>query len=102
MELLMEEMALPVPPAPQPRSWNASPVLTGLPYSAEGFKDTRCSLTLDLRAGKKLRVINQPKWDEERFLSIEVVESSGTFAREGHIQVRFGLATSSKSVVRVL
>jgi len=103
MELLMEEMALPVPPAPQPRPWNASPVLTGLPYSAEGFKDTRCSLTLDLRAGKKLRVVNQPKWDEERYGNIcEVVESSGTFAREGHIQVRFGLATSSKSIVRVL
>merc|ERR1712072_1242209 len=103
MELLAEEMALTVPPVPEPSPWSKATVLTGLPYNSEGVKDPKCSMTLDFHPGSKLRVINQPKWDEERYgNTCEVVEPADMFAREGHIQVRFGPAGSSKSIMRVL
>merc|ERR1712224_1057026 len=94
MELLVQEMALPPPPSPKACPWTEASILTGLPYNSEGVKDPKCSMTLDLRPGSKLRVINQPKWDEERHgNTCEVVESADIFAREGHIQVRFGPAS---------
>jgi len=103
MELLAEEMALTIPPEPEARAWNTAPIFTGLPYNSEGIKDPKCSMTLDLRPGSKLRVINQPEWDEERYGSVcQVVEPADIFSREGHIQVRFGPANSSRSIMRVL
>jgi NAD-dependent SIR2 family protein deacetylase len=103
MELLAEELGLTVPPHAEPLPWSEAPVWKGLPYNPNGERDPKCSMTLDLRPGRTLRVINQPKWDEERYGdTCEVVQSSDIFAREGHIQVRFGQAGSSKSILRVL
>lgn len=103
MELLAEELALTVPPSPEACPWTDGPILTGLPYNSAGGKDPKSSLRLDLRPGTKLRVINQPDWDEARYgNTCVVVEPADIFAREGHIQVRFGAAGSSKSITRIL
>lgn len=103
MELLSEEMALDVPPAPPARPWKEAPILTGLPYGPDGQKNINARMTLDLRPGSKLRVVNQPSWDQERWGDIcEVVEAVDVIGREGHITVRFGPARSSNSVQRIL
>jgi len=103
MELLAKEMALIVLETPAAHPWSLTPVLTRLPYNSDGLRDPTCCLTLDLRPGRKLRVINQPEWDEERHGNIcEVVKASDTIAQEGHITVRFGPVGSSNSIKRVL
>merc|ERR1711871_481603 len=65
MEMLAAELSLAVPPAPAHRPWKELPVLKGLPYGADGKRSTSSRLTLDLRPGSKLRVVNQPDWDRD-------------------------------------
>merc|ERR1711871_1902824 len=65
MEMLVAELAMVVPPAPAHRPWKEGPVLKGLPYDADGKRSTSSRLTLDLRPGSKLRVVNQPDWDRD-------------------------------------
>merc|ERR1719498_215176 len=65
MEMLAAELALDVPAAPTHRPWTEGPVLKDLPYDADGKKSTSACLTLDLRPGSKLRVVNQPGWDQD-------------------------------------
>lgn len=101
MEMLVEEMALVLLPSPPV---NEERVLTGLPYGPDGKHDIRGSLTLDLSSGRKLRVVNQPAWDIEKYgPGCEVVDCEERFGgKEGHVVVRFGPAGSSNSVLRVL
>lgn len=103
MEMLAAELSLAVPPAPAHRPWKELPVLKDLPYGADGKRSTSSRLTLDLRAGSKLRVVNQPDWDRDARGNVcEVVESAESRAAEGHISLLFGKSGSSGSIVRVL
>lgn len=103
MELLAENLGLSLPPPPTPRPWANPPILTDLPYSLDGRRDCCASLTLDLRPGRRLRVVRQPRWDEERWgETCEVVEAAEVFAQEGHIMLLFGTRGSADSVQRVL
>jgi hypothetical protein len=103
MDTLAAELALVVPPAPAQWSWTEGPVLKDLPYNADGRKSTSSRLTLDLRPGSKLRIVNQPDWDRDARGNIcEVVETAESRAREGHISLLFGKSGSSGSIVRVL
>merc|ERR1712181_67159 len=103
MEMLAVELSMQVPEAPAHRPWAESPVLNDLPYGKDGHKNKTARMTLDLRPGRKLRVINQPEWDREAYGNIcEVVQSSPHIAKEGHISLRFGKAGTAGSIVRVL
>lgn len=102
-ELLAQELALSVAPAPALRAGGRPAVLEGLPYGPDGRRAPGESLRLDLRPGSRLRVVNQPDWDQETHGNVcEVVEAPDEIAREGHVSVRFGRAGSSNSVRRVL
>merc|ERR1712023_224600 len=63
MEMLADELKLNVPAAPAHRPWTEPPILRDLPYTAHGLKSESARLTLDLRPGSKLRIVNQPAWD---------------------------------------
>merc|ERR1712023_239676 len=102
MELLTTELRLSVPVAPAHRPWTNAPILRDLPYGPDGFKDSSARLTLDLRPGSKLRIVNQPDWDREAHGNVcEVTESPDCRAREGHISLIFGKGRAG-SVIRVL
>merc|ERR1712146_349575 len=78
-------------------------LLNDLPYTADGKKNSSARLTLDLRPGSKLRIVNQPGWDEQVYGNIcEVTTSSESRAREGHICLLFGKNGARGSIVRVL
>merc|ERR1712139_103639 len=105
MEMLAAELNLSVPEACAHRPW-AEPenlVLRDLPYGSDGRRSSSGRLTLDLRPGSKLRIVNQPTWDYESFgNTCEVTESPDFRAREGHISLLFGKAGRQASTVRVL
>merc|ERR1712176_180967 len=78
MELLAQDLSLAVPPvgsrmpSPQPGT-----ILEHLPYDQYGRKAPGGALTLDFRVGQRLRVVNQPGWDQKHHGGIcEVVEAS--------------------------
>jgi len=104
MELLAQELALSVPPAPEPRPWmSGGLVLKDLPYDKSGYLSDHHRLTLNLTIGQKLRVVDQPAWDTEMHGNVcEVVEGNEAMIREGHIKLRFGEAGRKSSIVRVL
>jgi len=103
MEMLAKELELAVPEAPAHRPWTEMLVLKDLPYRADGVKSASERLTLDLRPGSKLRIVNQPDWDREVYGNIcEVTASPDSRAREGHISLLFGKAGGKSSIVRVL
>jgi len=52
---------------PSPDGPGDGDLFTGLPYDpATGALDLEASLTLDLRPGARVRVVNQPGWDATR------------------------------------
>jgi NAD-dependent SIR2 family protein deacetylase len=103
MEMLATELGLTVPPAPAQRPWAQAPILKDLPYQVDGQRNESSRLTLDLRPGSKLRIVNQPLWDQEVYGNVcEVIESPESRASEGHISLLFGKAGSKGSIVRVL
>lgn len=103
MKMLAAELQLSVPEAPAHRPWTRAPVLKDLPYGTDGRKSDSERITLDLRPGSKLLIVNQPEWDREAYgNTCEVIESPEFRAAEGHISLLFGKAGAKKSVVRVL
>merc|ERR1711959_133913 len=103
MEMLATELQINVPAVPAHRPWKESPILRDLPYTADGLKSESARLTLDLRPGSKLRVVNQPAWDCEVYGSICEVTASPDFRdKEGHISLLFGKDCAAGSRVRVL
>lgn len=103
MEMLADELKLNVPAAPAHRPWTEPPILRDLPYMADGLKSESARLSLDLRPGSKLRIVNQPAWDGEIYGDVcEVIASPDFRAREGHISLLFGKHRGSGSKVRVL
>jgi len=103
MEMLATELKLQVPEPPAHRPWAQAPVLKDLPYTADGLRNASGRLTLDLRPGSKLRVVDQPDWDKDAYGNVcEVIESPESRANEGHISILFGKAGTKRSIVRVL
>jgi len=106
-ELLAEEMQLSVPvdaPAESPVAGLAPIVLEHLPYGQDGRRDESASMTMDLRPGQRLRVVNQQSWDEKQYNCVcEVVRASEVHAREGHVALRFTPRQGDgEPVVRIL
>lgn len=90
-QLLAEEMQLSVPAAAQSVDAGQFPlVLEGLPYGPDGRKNANASMTLDLRPGRRLKVVRQPAWDAKQYRGVcEVVRASEVQARQGHVALRF-------------
>merc|ERR1711879_95375 len=86
-------MQLEIPPPRQlaVEDGDASHIYRSLPYRADGSRDHNASMTLDLRQGAKLRIVNQQSWDERRWGNIGIVlETQTNLEREGHYAVRVG------------
>jgi len=101
MERLAAELKLLEPlAAPAPARAPPCALLSGLPYGPDGCRKAGASLTLDLRVGSRCRIVNQPKWDEERHGNVcIVVEAPDAIAREGHVMIQFD-SPGKKSVTR--
>merc|ERR1712060_922534 len=104
MELLAQELSLAVAlagshmPPPPP-----STMLADLPYDQHGRKAPGKTLTLDLRVGQHLRVVNQPNWDQQRHGGIcEVAQASAELASEGHVKLLFPGTDGKEPVSRYL
>jgi len=101
MTLLEKEMALVVPAAsPSPA---IMPMPLTVPYGPDGQRSDSSKLTMDLRIGCKLRVVDQPAWDNSRHGEVcEVVEAPEDMARLGHVQLLFPGHDGRKAVTRLL
>merc|ERR1712150_101637 len=101
MEKLIVELGLNMPDAPLHRPWSERPVLRDLPYLRDGKYNPSEKLTLDLRPGSKVRIVNQPNWDKKEVGGdvCEIVESRAAHVTaEGHIVVQF-LGTQVRRVL---
>lgn len=106
-KLLAEELKTVIPDSPTYNPWSHDePILRDLPYTSEGKLLTQTAsgekgITLDLRPGSKLRVVNQPSWDQEAVGNVcVVVEPAPELKAQGNICVRFG--SDSLPKLRVL
>lgn len=102
MELLSKEMGFKVAQSletPTTAKQHQADVYTDLPYSADGKLSKGSKLTLDLRPGSRVRIINQQDWDKESWGDIGVVlEPQDSLTEECHYAIRLG----KNGVVRVL
>eukprot|EP00300_Choanocystis_sp_HF-7_P024428 c25880_g1_i1.p1 GENE.c25880_g1_i1~~c25880_g1_i1.p1 ORF type:complete len:363 (+),score=67.50 c25880_g1_i1:84-1172(+) len=95
MRLLAEEMHLDVdpmdtpyiPPTLKPKQLEAN-VFHNLPYNSDGILDPLGKLTLDLRLGAKVRLVNQPDWDQQRLGTNQATISK---KQNGSYLVDFGI-----------
>ncbi|CAE7413447.1 Sirt6 [Symbiodinium sp. CCMP2456] len=74
-----------------------------IPYGRDGRKSTTAQLHLDLRVGSKLRVVDQPDWDQAKYGELcQVMEAPEELAKQGHVQLLFPGDGLKKSVTRFL
>ncbi|CAE7041357.1 SRT1 [Symbiodinium sp. CCMP2592] len=74
-----------------------------IPYGRDGRKSATAQLQLDLRVGSKLRVVDQPDWDQAKYGEIcQVMEAPEELAKQGHVQLLFPGEGLKKSVTRFL
>lgn len=103
-KLLAEELRTVIPDSPKYEPLLRDElILHDLPYTSDGklLTQTGSGITLDLRPGSKLRVVNQPSWDQAAVGNVcVVVEPAPEFKAQGNICVRFGSDSSPK--LRVL
>merc|ERR1712232_11207 len=85
MSRLMHELQIEVIPE---QVYVDGDVFCNLPFGTDGRRDSMKSLTLDLRPGCRVRLIDQPEWDLARLGSAEG-EVTGK-DKQGHFIIRFG------------
>eukprot|EP00300_Choanocystis_sp_HF-7_P018550 c20072_g1_i1.p1 GENE.c20072_g1_i1~~c20072_g1_i1.p1 ORF type:complete len:560 (+),score=127.86 c20072_g1_i1:127-1806(+) len=94
MRLLAQQLDLPLPtsdsvyfPLSVPEADLNSNVFHNLPYDENGKLDRSCQMSLDLRVGSKIRLINQPTWDSNTLGNTGVVVK---VTDEGHFVIDIG------------
>jgi len=66
-------------------------VYRDLPYDKNGLRSDRSRITLDLREGAQVRLVNQQSWDQERWGNEGVVTSPHpSLKEEGHYAIAVG------------
>ena len=76
MSMLGRELQLTVGDSPAKFSVGNGHQYTALPFNEEGILDHAAQLSLDLRPGQWVSIVDQPKWDEERVGSVGQVRST--------------------------
>mmetsp|Transcript_70939 Transcript_70939/g.132685 ORF Transcript_70939/g.132685 Transcript_70939/m.132685 type:complete len:566 (-) Transcript_70939:169-1866(-) len=103
MEMLAAEMQFDIPQAQAkvPTPVSQPHLYKDLPYTKDGMVSRKESLTLDLRPGARVRLVNQQGWDKERWGEVgEVLPPQDSLREEGHYAIKIG--GTEKSPVRVL
>lgn len=92
MQLLSVELQLgPEMEMPRPQVTELPHVYGNLPYDKNGQRSDRSRITLDLREGARLRLVNQQGWDQERWGNEGVVLSpQESLKDEGHYAIAVG------------
>jgi len=98
MELLAQELSLRLDPSPATSGppTPANHVFKNLPYAPDGRRSTEHFMTLDLREGSRVRIVNQQSWDQDRHGGEGVVlATQDALCAEGHYAIRLGQGESA-------
>jgi NAD-dependent SIR2 family protein deacetylase len=87
MSLLAKELKLSLSDCPAKYSVAKDHQYVALPYNKNGFLDHAAQLTLDLAPGRWVRIVDQPKWDEQRVGSVGQVVG---ITPDGHYRIAIG------------
>jgi len=97
---LVVELELEVAAASSGAATDTEQIFDNLPYDEKGAFKSGAKLSLDLREGSKVGIVNQPDWDKKRWGPMGVViQAQNSLQEEGHIAIRMG---GEGGVIRVL
>jgi NAD-dependent SIR2 family protein deacetylase len=98
---LVVELELEVAAASSCVAADKEQIFENLPYDETGALNSGAKLSLDLREGSKVRIVNQPAWDKAKWGPMGVViQAQTSLQEEGHIAIRMG--EGEGGVIRVL